>query len=48
MSMNYFGDIMTDYTLFFTHCDYCLEKWKILNTIYDGANYETCALLEYW
>jgi len=25
-----------------------LEKWEILNTVYEGVNYETCVLLEHW
>ena len=33
---------------FLSHCDYDLENWEILNTIYKGVNRETCALLEYW
>jgi len=33
---------------FLAHCDFYLEKWKILNTVYEGVNCETCNLLEYW
>ena len=32
---------------FLAHCDYCLEKWEILNTVYVGVNYEAHALLDY-
>ena len=33
---------------FLAHCDLYLEKWKILNTVYEGVNCEIRALLEYW
>ena len=33
---------------FLAHCDYCLEKWELLDTVYEGLNYETRALLEQW
>lgn len=33
---------------FLTHDDFYLEKWKILNTVYEGVNCETRTLLEYW
>ena len=32
---------------FLAHSDFNLEKWKILNTVYEGVNYETRTLLEY-
>jgi len=31
---------------FVAHCDYCLEKWELLDTVYEDVNYETRALLE--
>ena len=33
---------------FLAHCDYYLEKWKLLDTVYKGVNHETRALLEQW
>ena len=33
---------------FLTHYGYCLEKWKILNMVYEGMTCETCAPLEHW
>ena len=33
---------------FLAHCDYCLEKWELLDTVYKGVNRGTCALLEQW
>ena len=33
---------------FLAHCDYCLEKWELLNTMYKGVNCETRAPLEHW
>ena len=33
---------------FLAHCDYCLEKWELLDTVYMGVSCETCALLEHW
>ena len=33
---------------FLAHCDFYLEKWKILNTVYKGVNCEARTLLEYW
>jgi len=30
------------------HCDFHLEKWEILNAVYEGVNCETRTLLEYW
>jgi len=32
--------------IFLAHCDYCLKKWKLLDTVYEGVNCETLALLE--
>ena len=31
---------------FLARCDYCLEKWELLDTAYKGVNCETHALLE--
>ena len=33
---------------FLAHCGYCLEKWEILNMVYEGVTCETRALLEHW
>jgi len=33
---------------FLAHYDYCLEKWELLDTVYEGVNCETRALLEQW
>jgi len=33
---------------FLAHSAYCFEKWKLFDTIYEGANHETHALSEYW
>ena len=33
---------------FLAHCDFYLEKCKVLNTVYEGVNCETRTLLEYW
>ena len=33
---------------FIAHYGYCLEKWKMLDTVYMGVDCETCALLEQW
>jgi len=30
------------------HYAYCLDKWELLDTIYEGVNRETHVLLEYW
>ena len=30
------------------YCNYCSEKWEILNTIYESVNRETRALLKHW
>jgi len=46
MSMNYFGDIMIDYMFFLAHCYYCLDKWELLDIVYESVNRETRALLE--
>jgi len=31
---------------FFALRDYCLEKWELLNMVYEGVNCETLTLLE--
>jgi len=31
-----------------THCDYCLEKSKLLDTVFKGVICETCAILDQW
>ena len=33
---------------FLAHCNYFLEKWEILNLVYEGVTCETRALLEHW
>jgi len=33
---------------FLAHYGYCIEKWEILNMVYEGMNCETRALLEQW
>jgi len=33
---------------FLAHYGYCLEKWEILNIVYEGVTSETRALLEHW
>jgi len=33
---------------FLAHCDYCLEKWELLDIVYEGVNCETRAPLEQW
>jgi len=33
---------------FLVHYGYYLEKWKILNIVYEGVNYETHTLLKHW
>jgi len=33
---------------FVAHCDYCLDKYELLDTVYVGVKCETHALLEYW
>ena len=33
---------------FFAHSAYCLRKWKLLDTVYEGVNCETRTLLEHW
>ena len=33
---------------FLAHCDFFVEKWELLNTVYEGVNCETRTFLEYW
>ena len=33
---------------FLAHYAYCLDKWVLLDTVCEGVNSETRALLEYW
>ena len=32
--------------VFLAHCDYHLEKWELLDIVYEGMNRETHTLLE--
>ena len=34
--------------VFLARCGSCLEKWELLDTVYEGVNCEIRALLERW
>jgi len=34
--------------VFLAHFGYCLEKWELLDIVYDGVNCEIRTLLEHW